>query len=334
MSRGLIQTANNHTKADHHSGIGDGFSMVPQQPRSFVDLLSGGVVSGPPNAPAPPSAAGPGKEPPHSLLGSLTGIEIDISPYWPTGDSTRLAIAGYAWQAAHDSLIGVQGRLSALVKTITDHSDAPDIDAFGLYWKKLYRAGDAATVVEGLPRLCGSIAKACHEYSGAIRQSELRINSAAANPIAVLVEVAALRAALALAARQLLQTVTVIAGGALAGHLIASVTAGAANAPDLRILEAELDDSVLREWQNLGDAAPDTGDLESDVGKIARELGYTEKEIDEAIHGVKGAGDWRGIGGNKNPDIVVDLNTGEVYPQARKGVGDSIGNIRDHLPED
>ncbi|ROQ96862.1 hypothetical protein EDE04_3333 [Streptomyces sp. 2132.2] len=58
------------------------------------------------------------------------------------------------------------------------------------------------------------------------------------------------------------------------------------------------------------------------------------KQIKDAIHKVKAQGAWRGIGGNKNPDMLIDPKTGEVYPQMPDGTpGDSIGNIFDHLPE-
>lgn len=74
----------------------------------------------------------------------------------------------------------------------------------------------------------------------------------------------------------------------------------------------------------------------SNVGKIAKQTGYTPKQINDAIHGVKGQGGWRGLGVNKNPDIVVDTTTGEVYVELQNGEtsDDSIGNIYDYLPEE
>jgi hypothetical protein len=63
-------------------------------------------------------------------------------------------------------------------------------------------------------------------------------------------------------------------------------------------------------------------------------LGYTTKQIQDAIHRVKNQSGWRGNGGNRNPDVFVDDVTGEVYPQLPDGTpgGDSIGNIYDYLP--
>lgn len=65
-------------------------------------------------------------------------------------------------------------------------------------------------------------------------------------------------------------------------------------------------------------------------------MGYTPRQVNDAIHAVKGQGGWRGLGGNKNPDVVVDTSTGEVYPKLPDGApsDDSIGNVFDYLPEE
>jgi hypothetical protein len=58
-------------------------------------------------------------------------------------------------------------------------------------------------------------------------------------------------------------------------------------------------------------------------------LGRTRKEVNDAIHALK-----RNIprGGEvRNPDLYID-ETGEAYPIGPGGIlGDSIGNIHDHL---
>ncbi|MBT2544830.1 hypothetical protein J7E99_30010 [Streptomyces sp. ISL-44] len=66
---------------------------------------------------------------------------------------------------------------------------------------------------------------------------------------------------------------------------------------------------------------------------IAKATGLSVKQVKDAIHKVKNQAAWRGIGGNKNPDMLIDPKTGEVYPQMPDGSpGDSIGNIFDHIP--
>jgi RHS repeat-associated protein len=73
------------------------------------------------------------------------------------------------------------------------------------------------------------------------------------------------------------------------------------------------------------------GDFLSKPGQIANRLGATTDEVNDAIHAVK-----KSIPPGapvRNPNVVVDAITGEVYPQIPGGgLGDSIGNIFDHLP--
>ncbi|MFE6833413.1 hypothetical protein ACFVFI_01010 [Streptomyces sp. NPDC057705] len=65
---------------------------------------------------------------------------------------------------------------------------------------------------------------------------------------------------------------------------------------------------------------------------IAKAAGLSVKQVKDAIHKVKAEGAWRRIGGNKNPDMLIDPETGEVSPRMPDGSpGDSIGNIFDHI---
>jgi hypothetical protein len=53
--------------------------------------------------------------------------------------------------------------------------------------------------------------------------------------------------------------------------------------------------------------------------------------VRRAIEALKQA-NLSGHAGELNPDVRVDLDTGEVYPESQDGtVGDSIGNIEDQL---
>jgi len=82
-----------------------------------------------------------------------------------------------------------------------------------------------------------------------------------------------------------------------------------------------------RDPSGLSDQVEYTG-LTARIGKIALTLGRSVDEIKKAIHAVKRVADFEG-----NPDVLIDLATGEVYPQTVLGeIGDSIGNIFDFLP--
>jgi hypothetical protein len=67
--------------------------------------------------------------------------------------------------------------------------------------------------------------------------------------------------------------------------------------------------------------------------RIARAMNLTRRQVADAIHAVKSQGGWRGPGSMRNPDVFVDTDTGEVYPQLPGGesADDSIGNILDYL---
>ena len=67
------------------------------------------------------------------------------------------------------------------------------------------------------------------------------------------------------------------------------------------------------------------------VSKLADKFNRTSQDIKNAIHQCK-----RNLpkgGPERNPDVLVDLRNGEVYPQLSDGtIGDSIGNLLDFLP--
>jgi RHS repeat-associated protein len=68
------------------------------------------------------------------------------------------------------------------------------------------------------------------------------------------------------------------------------------------------------------------------VSRLAQLFNRTSNQIRTAIEQCKQAGLPRS-GPVRNPDVVVDMTTGEVYPTTSSGgIGDSIGNISDYLP--
>jgi hypothetical protein len=72
----------------------------------------------------------------------------------------------------------------------------------------------------------------------------------------------------------------------------------------------------------------------SSKSRIANRLGVSTQDLEDAIHELKDEANPSGA--RRNPDVIVDLDTGEVYvklPNGKPG-SDSIGNIRDYLPGD
>lgn len=75
---------------------------------------------------------------------------------------------------------------------------------------------------------------------------------------------------------------------------------------------------------------PKPGDnLTSDAGKAGRAHGMTKKEVEEAIHQIKGKAkvDTKLSGGRTNPDVFIEKQTGDVYWNYQGRVGPQIGNI-------
>ena len=91
------------------------------------------------------------------------------------------------------------------------------------------------------------------------------------------------------------------------------------DSPD--VLKAEGVDDVA------GDSAEPSRPADR-IGQIADETGLTAEEVRDKIHEAKE--NLPRDTGVRNPDVVVDLDDGEIYPKIPGGgYGDSIGNIYD-----
>ncbi len=95
-------------------------------------------------------------------------------------------------------------------------------------------------------------------------------------------------------------------------------------------MPGESSESSNSESRN-SDELPDSQDLTKNTKKIAEIFGCSEVAIRRAIHSLK-RDNLPTSGSKRNPDVQIDLKTGEVYPEIEGGrVGDSIGNILDYL---
>jgi hypothetical protein len=97
-------------------------------------------------------------------------------------------------------------------------------------------------------------------------------------------------------------------------------------------------DDAVSPASSDSDAPPDVSsgpgpNSSSREAQIASRLGRPVQQVKRAIHAVKQAVQGGAVG---NPDVIVDMDTGEVYVKLPNGKGsnDSIGNIFDALPED
>jgi RHS repeat-associated protein len=100
----------------------------------------------------------------------------------------------------------------------------------------------------------------------------------------------------------------------------------------------QIDASQAKDASNEGDGnaeqtKPEVKDknVTDSVGKIAKTLGKSVDNVKQAIERAKQDNLDRG-GSKRNPDVKVDIGTGEIYPIGPGGkLGDSIGNIHDYL---
>jgi hypothetical protein len=123
-------------------------------------------------------------------------------------------------------------------------------------------------------------------------------------------------------------TAGIAAGAGISAAGIGTIVSGAAGPDRVTVMNMSSDAG------SGGGGTPDS--YSSSPGKIANDTGYTRQQINDAIHAVKNQPGWRDYSGVRNPDVVVDTNTGEVYPKLPGGgvADDSIGNIYDYLPDE
>jgi hypothetical protein len=119
-------------------------------------------------------------------------------------------------------------------------------------------------------------------------------------------------------------------GDAAAGGLLVGVGIGVGIAAGYHWLTSS-DSPDVHKTEGLDDVAADSAEPSRPadrIGQIAEETGLTAKEVRDKIHEAK-ENLPRGTG-VRNPDVVVDLDDGEIYPKIPGGgYGDSIGNIYD-----
>jgi hypothetical protein len=86
---------------------------------------------------------------------------------------------------------------------------------------------------------------------------------------------------------------------------------------------------IWRAVKNTVDQPEDAADYTDKLGKVADKLGKTKEQVEKAVHQVKRAMSRNAA--KKNPDVMVNPKNGDVRPKTPDGLGDSIGNIWDHL---
>ncbi|MFE9325684.1 hypothetical protein ACIHDR_30710 [Nocardia sp. NPDC052278] len=286
----------------------------------------------------------------------------------PNGDHTKLDKAHTTWNtfANHDTITGAAARISAISALFDGMDDPTNRQLLQDHFTTLKTGADTvATASQNMAAPVKDYRDATvalgNDNASAINALELSISLIAITAgVAFLFSLgsSAVAAAAAIDADVVL-TINAIQTSYRASQMVrviglASLAAGAVGTIDaFHALPAiDLDKTIAGLAAIIGMKAtiddPDSDDINghntaggsfttnsytSKVNKIASEYGVSPKEVKDAIHKIKAQGAWRGDGNNRNPDVIIDLDTGEVHVQKPDGSPseDSIGNIHDAL---
>ncbi|WP_193776878.1 hypothetical protein [Nocardia farcinica] len=296
-------------------------------------------------------------------------VQKEFGSKLPNGNKQKLAAAAAVWRtfADHPSVSGAAARIAEISSLFDDIRDK-DGGLQGLL-------GHLTTLHGGATQLASAsvnIAAPVGDYSTATAEVRDAFKSAVTNALiaagtTVVIGVAASWITAALSNVAAGVGVVAIAGNTArvlksaydASKLYRIIGAAAATAgattfaitafdgvPDLTQVAAELAAIVaMKVYLNADDTedinsgnpsgAFTSASMTTKVNKIANHYGVPAQEVRDAIHKIKAQGAWRGDGANRNPDVVVDLDSGEVYVKLPGGEvsEDSIGNILDELED-
>ncbi|MCD0484583.1 WXG100 family type VII secretion target [Streptacidiphilus sp. ASG 303] len=149
---GLVRTANNYLKADHHSDAKarTGSPRLFGPPPVIADVMY----------PDPPSSIGPGSNhwPP------------PIDRYWPDGHQDRLRDAAAAYRQAAADLDDTARDLHLQVQALTDNNSSASLSAMADFWGKIWQdcdaGGDAPLSTAHLA--CLRLAAVCERFAQAV----------------------------------------------------------------------------------------------------------------------------------------------------------------------
>ncbi|MFF4286023.1 hypothetical protein ACFY0R_11950 [Streptomyces sp. NPDC001633] len=154
-STGLVTTANNYLKADHHSNAKASKGEPEQYPAPPVvtDVVY----------PDLDSAIGPGD----------SGVPDVIAKYWPNGHQDMLRSAAIAYRNAAAEIDNIGTALHQQVRSITDNGDDDSIDAMADFWAQIWQGGARAgkAPLSAAKHACDELGKACESFAHAIDEA-------------------------------------------------------------------------------------------------------------------------------------------------------------------
>ncbi|MCP2320381.1 hypothetical protein APR12_005762 [Nocardia amikacinitolerans] len=299
----------------------------------------------------------------------VKAIQDEFQSNLPNGNKNKLATAASTWKAfaEHTTITGAAARITEISNLFADIQDKKGgLDALLGHLTTLN--GGATQLASASLNLAGPVG----DYSSATSEVRDTFKSAVTNALIAAGTTVVIGVAASWITAALSNVAAGVGVVAIAGNTArvlksaydtsklyriigaAAATTGTAafavtafdKVPSLTDIAAKLAAIVVMKVYLDADDAEDinsgspsgaftNASLTTKVNKIASYYGVPAEEVRQAIHKIKSQGAWRGDGANRNPDVVVDLDTGEVYVKLPGGEvsEDSIGNIRDELED-
>lgn len=285
----------------------------------------------------------------------------------PNGDAAKLQSAHTTWNtfANHQSLTGASASISTISALFDGMDDATNRQLIQEHFTSLKTSADnvaagAQNIAAPIGRYHDATVSFGHDTANKINWLEAGIAAAAVAGVALAIftvgmsveaagegitaavaaTIGAIEEAFSSSALVEILGVTTLAIGAVAtvkafeAVPVDDLEKNAAKLAAIIAMKVFLDDS-----EDINPDSPTgaftTATMTTKVNKIASHYGVPPQAVRDAIHKIKAQGAWRGNGGSRNPDIVVDLEDGEVYVKMPDGSPseDSIGNILDELED-
>lgn len=312
---GLVTTANNYLKADHHSNAKSGGGSPDQfaLPVVFADVMY----------PDPPSAIGPG----HS------SVPHAIAKYWPNGHQDRLRTAATGFRTASSAISSLGGNLHGHVVAITDNNSGDSITAMADFWGKVWLDGDGGKAPLSLAKhACDQLAKACDSFAQAIDTAHSRTESKLAE--------AGIAVGLTTAVGAVLTVFTLGGSDAAAGVLDATEAAAILGDVEVTLdtavttISTEMIADIEAGLQAAAEGVPEIEAVDAETTEVTQEL---ERELAEAEArepaGVGGRGGAGGSGaepptggGDEPPADSPDEGLPKTYEEKSKAVQDIMSD--------
>ncbi|MBM9502982.1 hypothetical protein [Actinacidiphila acididurans] len=313
---GLVTTANNYLKADHHSNPKAGGSPPEQFPLPvvFADIFY----------PDPPTAVGPG----HS------SVPHAIAKYWPNGHQDSLRTAATAFRTASGAIDTLGTGLHGHVSAITDNNSGDSITAMADFWARIWKddPDGGKAPLSTAKYACDRLAKACDAFAQAIDTAHSKVEQKLGEAGIAIGFTTALGVAL---------TVFTFGGSdAAAGALDAGEAAAILGEVEVAVDEAvttistEMVADLEAYLQAAADSAPELEAVDAETTEVSqaleRELAETEAREPAGVGGRGGAGgggDEPPTGGDDEPPADSDdEGLPKTYEERSKAVRDIMSD--------